>query len=61
MTLITMCVLQVLDSERGLLPFRVGFPAESGWDLHVLPSPVLQVMVVLTDVIQAVVEATLGT
>ena len=57
-------LLQVLDLERGLLPFRVGFPAKSVWDLHVFPCPILEVISVLTEAGQPpplpIIQAALG-
>jgi hypothetical protein len=55
-------LLQVFDSESGLLSFRVGFPAESSRDMDVLLCPVFQVITVLTEVGQPPpLSVTLGT
>ncbi len=41
---VSVLLLQNLDSERGLFSFGVGFQAKSVRNLHILASPVLQVI-----------------
>ncbi len=61
---VSVLLLQVLDPERGLFPLWVGLSAESVWDLHILPCPVLQVIAVLNEAGQPpplpVVQTALG-